>query len=320
MPADKERQFQIERLGSCPLCGSTAARPFASSADRLMGLTTPLFHYVQCGACDGVYQSERPTESTIKAFYTASYGPYGARKKPSRLFAPPHRVAMRAAHWITGLDAASAEIAAIHEQHLKAGGVLLDFGCGYGALLDTYRKRFGCQTIGADFHADVLAGVSARGHRAVQAAELDAAVPKGSADLVVMNHVLEHLYAPADTLRALRRAMRPGAVIDIATPNPNGLSSKTFGPHWFGLDAPRHVILYAPSVAADLLRDCGFHDVRVIGKPVTKDYLRSRQRAGGAPAHTMIERDGFRALAVAARVRDAAQAGDFDQYHLIARA
>ena len=320
MSADAQREFQIERLASCPLCGSSDARRFASSSDRLMGLSAPVFRYTQCGVCEGIYQSERPTEATIAAFYTQSYGPYVARKKPPKILDLPHKIAMKAAHWITGQDAVAAEIASIHGKRLESGGVILDFGCGYGALLDKYRKRFGCETIGADFNADVLAGVAARGHRAVQASDVDTVIPRASVDLVVMNHVLEHLYAPADTLRALKRAMQPGAVIDIATPNPVGLSSKTFGAHWFGLDAPRHIILFAPSVAAELLRTCGFHDVRVIGKPVTKDYLRSSQRAGAAPAHTMMARDGFRALGVAARVRDAAKAGDFDQYHIIARA
>lgn len=320
MSADAQHQFHLERLESCPLCGTTAARVFASSTDRLMGLSAPVFRYLQCETCGVVYQAERPTEATIAAFYAPSYGPYGRRRKPSKLLALPHKAAMKAANWITGLDAAVATLASIHAQRLQGGGAFMDFGCGYGTLLDKYRKRFRCETIGVDFNADVLAKVSARGHQTVLAAELRTAIPEASINLVVMNHVLEHLYAPEETLRALKRVLRPGGLIDIATPNPEGLSSKTFGADWFGLDAPRHVLLYGPNVAADMLRACGFHDVRVIPKPVTKDYLRSCQRAGRMPARTMIERDGFRALGVAPRVRDAAQRGDFDQYHLIARA
>ena len=51
-----------------------------------------------------------------------------------------------------------------------------------------------------------------------------AAIPDGSYDFVILNHVLEHMAAPAPILAALCSKLKPGGYIWIAFPSLRSLS------------------------------------------------------------------------------------------------
>jgi hypothetical protein len=134
-----------------------------------------------------------------------------------------------------------------------------------------------------------------------------------------MSHVIEHLYHPAETFAQIRRVLRPGGILHIATPNPSGYSAQTFGSNWFGLDCPRHIILYTPETLARQVECAGFKTTEIIPLPVIKDAVRSAARAQGEVPPWPLDRDGWRALKWAFLIRREAEAARFDQYHLFAR-
>ena len=66
---------------------------------------------------------------------------------------------------------------------------------------------------------------------------------------VVFWHSLEHLRAPADTLREAVDRLLPGGVVVLSLPNSASWQSRAFGERWFALDVPRHLVhLPAPAV------------------------------------------------------------------------
>jgi 2-polyprenyl-3-methyl-5-hydroxy-6-metoxy-1,4-benzoquinol methylase len=198
----------------------------------------------------------------------------------------------------------------------------VDFGCGSTAFLDRAAK-LGWSPVGVDFTPTVVEAVRAVGHEAYLVDESWEAIGAGTVHALRLNHVLEHLYDPWDTMRRLADLLSDGGRIHIAVPNPAGVSARWFGRDWNSFDA-RHTILYSPVQAMTFLEELGFTDVRGVHETVAKDIVRSwgyrRARQGRMPRQNVESLAGnveLNALAtplakVAAVLRRA------DRFHLFA--
>jgi SAM-dependent methyltransferase len=206
----------------------------------------------------------------------------------------------------------------------RPGQVLLDFGCGSAAFLDRARAR-GWDTLGVDFLPDIVDGVRQSGHRAfLLSEEMWDAIPDASIDLVRLNHVIEHLYAPRDTIARLRRKLRPGGRLHLATPNAGSMTFRLLRKHWFPLECPRHIVIYTPRSARRLLRATGFAQVECFQEVLTKDSARSlglllehRGWLDTSAALELMHRRGLATL-LFAPARLAALAGAADRFHAVA--
>src|SRR5690606_6983610 len=68
--------------------------------------------------------------------------------------------------------------------------------------------------------------------------------PAAQFDAVTMSHVVEHLPEPIEVLQEVRRILKPDGQLIMTTPNTSSIGHRKFGPHWFGIDAPRHLFLF----------------------------------------------------------------------------
>lgn len=318
----------VENVLSCPVCGHEGSEFRFSGRDRLHGTTEQAFAYKGCAACSAVFQSPRPVRTEVWKCYPSDYGPHGKRgdsKTWSGLPGKLNQVFNRLADLVTGGGAFRKQLART-ESHLAGAGTMLDFGCGAGKYLDR-AKKFGCAGIGMDFSPEALAQVRARGHTALAVDDESwAKIPAGSIGFVRMNHVIEHLYDPADVLRKLHSVMKPGAMLHVSTPNPAGYSATEFQDAWFGLDCPRHIVLMPPDCVRRLFREVGFEDVEIIQDPHPKDLVRSwayrRMDRGLMQGQdvTALAGDGVLNLFFGLRMARAVRNGHaFDRYHVIAR-
>jgi SAM-dependent methyltransferase len=99
---------------------------------------------------------------------------------------------------------------------LRAGGSVLDAGCGSGRTLDQL-ARFG-DPHGVELNPIALSAARARGH-AVRGAPVEAIPhPEASFDLVTCLDVIEHTDDDAVALRELRRVTRPGGRLVVSVP------------------------------------------------------------------------------------------------------
>jgi len=76
----------------------------------------------------------------------------------------------------------------------------------------------------------------------------EAHYPDNYFDVITMNHVFEHVYNPSDTMKELKRILKPNGTLIIAVPNYNSLVYKIFGKYWYQLDAPRHLFIYSNKI------------------------------------------------------------------------
>ena len=276
----------LEEISSCPACGSELSELWSAAHDRLHQTTNQKFEYNRCLGCRSLYESVRPIQEDIWKCYPDNYGPYAIKNSRKTLIWSPkwfNKVTNAFSERIIGISAFRRRIGEI-EGRMNQAGVMLDFGCGSGKYLDR-AKKYGTKAIGMDFSKQALDQVSARGHRALPVDDSSwDALGEGVVGFVRMNHVIEHLYNPEAILRRIHRAMKPGATLHIATPNPMGPSAEIYRAAWWGLECPRHVVLISPDRVVAILRSLGFSKIEVINEPTAKDLARSW-------AYTLVDRN-----------------------------
>jgi SAM-dependent methyltransferase len=74
----------------------------------------------------------------------------------------------------------------------------------------------------------------------------EAHLPGAAYDAITLRHVIEHVPDPVALLKHCRKLLKPGGLLVVVTPNTESLGYKQFGPHWMGLDVPRHLMLFNP--------------------------------------------------------------------------
>ncbi len=142
------------------------------------------------------------------------------------------------------------------------GARLLDVGCNVGYLVAAASRR-GFRAHGLDGSAAAVAVGRERLGVDVRCARLEAsAVDEGSEDVVVFNHVLEHLPDPGAARRAAARWLRPNGWLLVGVPNFASPLARATGARWEGLVPEQHVWHFTPAALCRLVRAAGFAHVR----------------------------------------------------------
>jgi SAM-dependent methyltransferase len=124
-------------------------------------------------------------------------------------------------------------------------GKLLDVGCGNGQFL-VKMEQLGWETTGVEFDDQAVKVARERFSLNVHGGSLqNANFTSQTFDAITMNHVIEHLLDPIDTLRECYRILKPGGKIVVVTPNIESLGHWMFGKCWYALDPPRHLWLFS---------------------------------------------------------------------------
>jgi SAM-dependent methyltransferase len=119
----------------------------------------------------------------------------------------------------------------------------LDVGCGMGAyLLAAQREEF-----------EVLGFEPSSNHAHVATSHLNLPVISDyfslekvgdrRFDLIMLSHVIEHIYSPKEFLHDLMATLKPGGALIVVTPNSNSLIAKLTGRRWPMLKPVDHVTL-----------------------------------------------------------------------------
>lgn len=155
---------------------------------------------------------------------------------------------------------------------LRAARRMVDVGGGVGVLLPEIRRLArGALVVGVD-RAE---GMVARMPREFPRSVMDAASPgfrSGIFDVATMVFMLFHLPDPVAGLREVRRILRPGGSIGVATWLPTGVESyraydvwveelEAHGASWSDPSPARHDVTDSPDKVAGLLRAAGFRAI-----------------------------------------------------------
>lgn len=237
----------------CPLCDSNGPEAVLDGrTDHEYGVETRL-RYLRCRDCHLVFAHPVPDAATLASFYT-SYSTHAAQ-------APARSALGRSLQ--RGLRSARSRELQKLLRRLPRAARCLDYGCGAGAALLTLNELGAARVVGHE--PDPLARLAATQQGlTVHGIEGDA-LAEGPFDLVLLDHVIEHLPDPISTLRSLCAAMAPGGLLLMRTPNTQSLLARWFGDRWRGWETPRHLWLFgrtsiealAPSLREAGLQLCG---------------------------------------------------------------
>jgi 2-polyprenyl-3-methyl-5-hydroxy-6-metoxy-1,4-benzoquinol methylase len=112
---------------------------------------------------------------------------------------------------------ARAEYLATHTD----GGRILDIGCARGDFLEQ-AATCGFTTYGLELSSDAAQVARRRGHHVTNALAQTLPFASHSFAAIHMNHVLEHVPAPLQSLREIRRLLKPNGLALIEVPNEIG--------------------------------------------------------------------------------------------------
>ena len=230
----------------CPLCEGSTSRvaycwPYPSC-----------YRVVRCESCGFYFLSPRPTEAAMLSVYQHN-GYYDDAWKDGYEDYSRQETALRLTF--------RRLMKTLNRQGLT-GGSLLEVGCGFGFLLDEARPWFNSRH-GSDFSPKAVALAGPRADR-VFLGGVAAISPELRYDVIIANQVIEHVYQPADFVRALKERLNPGGVLVLATPHMGSLWRVLMGRRWPSFKLPEHVLYFDEDHLGTLMKDCGFSTIKTI--------------------------------------------------------
>jgi SAM-dependent methyltransferase len=165
-------------------------------------------------------------------------------------------------------------------------GRLLDFGCGWGAVLNEARGA-GWRATGIEVDERKVAFCREQGLHAVYGNLLDRPFAAETFDAALAEQVFEHLYTPVEYMKELYRVLKPGGVLYVAVPNFGGVEAKLKGARWDLVHPVSHVRYFDRASLADMSRRCGFEVLQPAYVPRGTRALANAAHA----AKTFVERN-----------------------------
>jgi 2-polyprenyl-3-methyl-5-hydroxy-6-metoxy-1,4-benzoquinol methylase len=216
----------------CPLCGEQTGQTFLKKPTG--------FQVYVCPKCRIGQTFPYPEESNGQEYYTDSFEYYVNHYE--------NRRELWYSYMSTLLNFAKPHV---------SSGELLDIGCNQGYLLEVAQKR-GFVTTGIDpspaatrFARERLNLNVVQGHFPVKELEHKAF------DLITINHVLEHVPEPINFLAQVKKQLKPGGVVVIASPALSGIVPNLIGWRWVGFQPTQHIWQLAPQNVAQMCERAG---------------------------------------------------------------
>ncbi len=120
---------------------------------------------------------------------------------------------------------------------------LLDVGCGAGGYLHTMQQH-GWDVMGIEFDEKASLIGRDRGIDIKTGTVESVAIADQTFDRIVLQHVIEHLPDPRQTLFRLSKLLKPDGQLILIAPNTDSLARQWFRKHWLSWDPPRHLFMY----------------------------------------------------------------------------
>ena len=265
----------------CYLCNSKGKNLYSGIKDRLFGVKGS-WNIDKCSNndCGLLWLNPMPTVEDLPKLYETYYTHAHTQpsKKPNKLvqlfrngcneylknkYQYPHngslpgkliaKIIKLNPRWTTNLDFSVFYLPAM------PNGKLLEIGCGNGDMLKKMQD-IGWNGTGVDFDKKSISVAQDLGLNVHEGDICDLNIKKNSFDVIIMNHVIEHLPDPGSTLKECQNLLRTGGKLICVTPNSKGILHSRYKKSYLHLDPPRHLHLFNKKNLKQLTLQAGFKE------------------------------------------------------------
>lgn len=267
----------LESVAICPYCvADQRTLAYSGVEDWSFGSAPGKWDYWRCAGCGALYLDPRPTPASIGKAYARYYTHAVAARADlvermktllrHACYLAWYGIPLRPRlPWPTFLHVLLAplrlRIAApsfiLQAMNRLPRGRLMDVGCGNGANLEAARQ-LGWAAQGIELDLRAVATARAQGLDVIEGDYRRLAEFKAAFDCIICSHVIEHVHAPLDLLRAIRAALKPGGTALVSLPNADSAVLEVVGENWRGLEAPRHLAIPTARYLRALFEGMGF--------------------------------------------------------------
>ena len=229
---------------SCPVC----EKPTASAGRKFGNFSAKWYDLFHCPACRFSFIGNPWTDFEI-IYSEAYYEGNGVDPCVDYQFELDHPdKTVRSYEW-EGLLEVVSQLTPITKQTNW-----LDFGCGNGGLVRYVNQATKCQIVGFD-EGSIVSKAMELGIPTTSCDELEASV--GCFDVITAVEVLEHTITPLETLRLIRRLLKPGGVLFLTTGNSKPFRGRL--QKWNYVIPEIHVSFFEPETLAILMKNVGLN-------------------------------------------------------------
>lgn len=250
---------------TCMICGNTSANTTYQLKEMMFG-TGETFPYFQCGACGCLQIAHFPPD--MNAHYPENYYSFNERPPFKKSTISRFLAYHRTRHFLFGRNPLGAVLGAVHDNPVLRGigktGIspesrVLDVGCGTGHILYNLSLAGMKNILGIDpfLQKSIYYDIGLRIEK-MELAEVD-----GGWDLIMLNHVFEHMKEQQAVLRLIHEKLNDGGLCLIRVPTCSSEAWETYRGDWVQADPPRHFFIHSHK-SIKLLADSSGFDVERI--------------------------------------------------------
>jgi 2-polyprenyl-3-methyl-5-hydroxy-6-metoxy-1,4-benzoquinol methylase len=246
---------------SCDLCGSNDVSLYLEGSDFL-NYESDVFKIVKCNKCGLVYLNPRPTQEFISHFYPEGYLPYIDNKRGiiDRMKSVLIKNDVRLFKKLMNRD------------DLK----VLEVGCANGSYLSELKKLSNFEVTGVELSPSTADHArNTYNLKVVTGTIFDGKFQDSSFDVIIMRHVLEHVYNPSCTIREIHRILKRNGIFFFIVPNMNTVEVKIFLKYWHGWDLPRHLYHFNAESIKLMLEKNGFQNINISYQSIPNNWIGS---------------------------------------------
>jgi 2-polyprenyl-3-methyl-5-hydroxy-6-metoxy-1,4-benzoquinol methylase len=252
----------MKNLKECPICLNKDIKLLLKQKDKNLGIPGE-FSLYECSNCRGIFLNPQPSAKESEKFYPKrEYYSLDKIKTNDNSMKTRIKLKLFRIYFSEGKNIIDniffSPIKFIARGTLVKKGIkLLDIGSGSGQFLYEM-KQFGMDVYGIepgkfDEEGDKKYNLN------IKKGDLKSAkYKKEYFDLITINHVLEHLINPNETLLEIKKILKKNGTLIIGVPNTNSLAKIIYGKNWYQFDIPRHVINYSEKNLSFILNKNGF--------------------------------------------------------------
>lgn len=264
-------------MNNCRVCNSFNSKKI--KLKEFLYSTGDTFDYIHCQVCNSICIKEIPLN--LSKYYPQDY--YSYKISTAHIFSWKSllrtRIILMSALFFKRKSVFNTNIDIpdylFHIDGLTSKSKILDIGSGNGELLYSLHNNGFTKLTGIDPFINKT--IFDQGIRIFKG-HIDTLDEKF--DLIILNHVFEHVENPKELLNKLPKLLNRNGKIILRTPIVNK-AFEIYGHNWIQLDPPRHLHIFGPDILEKIINRAGLKVKKVIYDSTSFQFWGSEQNILG---------------------------------------